>query len=328
MQSQKTIRFLDDIRAGIEQGLQDVVAPTSEGQLYDALRYALNGKGKRIRPTLTMLSGTMVGADHEALHDAALAIEIFHSFTLIHDDIMDNSELRRGRETIHVKWDVSTAILVGDLMLGMSFDLLTRSEPSRTGEILRLHSDTVRIVCEGQIMDMQFESRTDVSVDDYLFMIDQKTGRLISASLEIGALFGQVSDQSLQQLSLLGRDMGRAFQIQDDLLDLTANDSRWGKNIGGDLLCGKKTFLLASAIEQATGDELIWWVDIVASGKLAVGDVYLARERLESLGVLEAARSTVLSYSDSAQAIIAELPDSEARLALASLMESLKERRY
>lgn len=328
MYSKQIPSYLDDIRTRIERGLKCIIDPASAGPMYDALRYSIEGKGKRIRPVLCVLAGTMFDADEEKLLDAALAMEVFHTFTLVHDDIMDHSGLRRGRETVHIKWDVSTAILVGDFLLGLTYDLLTRSEPSNITKILKIQGETVRILCKGQAMDMQFEYQTDISVEDYLAMIDQKTGRLLSLSLESGALFGQISEQNLQQLSFLGRDMGRAFQIQDDLLDLTASDSSWGKDIGGDLLSGKKTFLLAGAIERSSGDEQKWWLDVVAQGRLSKDGVSVARQRLENLGVLEAARSAVISYSQSARDIVSELPDSEARAALAALMESLKERRF
>lgn len=326
--AQDSRAILDAIRDGVDRGLTDLVEPTDQGFLYDALRFALSGKGKRIRSTLTILAGRMYSAPEDALLDAALAVEVFHTFSLIHDDIMDGSSVRRGKDTVHIRFGEPTAILVGDLMLGMTYELLSRSFSQRIKQILKLQGDTVRTLCEGQVQDMQFEKESIVSVDEYLEMIDRKTGRLLSSSLEYGGLFGEATQDDLLRLFTLGQHLGRAFQIQDDLLDLTARDLSWGKQLGGDLISGKKTFLLCSALERAEGEEYEWLTGVVAVGKLATDQISTAIDRLEDLGVLETAREAVIFHSSAANVIVSEFPDSESQIALAFLVESLKKRRF
>ena len=189
--------LLIEMRDAVEIGLHSVELPEQPASLYEAVHYALSSKGKRIRPILTLLSGQLFGADSDGAIDAALAVEIFHTFTLVHDDIMDNSDTRRGRETIHVKWDEPTAILVGDMLLGMTPGLLAKTAPERLVKILEQHTDTVRVLCEGQILDMEFESRRDVTVEEYLDMIDRKTGFLLQTSLLYGGLFGRATPDEL-----------------------------------------------------------------------------------------------------------------------------------
>ena len=248
MQNADTVAHLDALRERIDNELNNLVDFAEPAELFDALRYVLEGKGKRFRPILTLLAAEMYGCDVNKAIFLALAMEVFHNSTLVHDDIMDRSAVRRGRESVHVKWDESTAILVGDYLLGLSYRLLSEGHQTRLCEMIVLHQHTLRMLCEGQFCDMNFEARTSVSVEEYLSMIDRKTAALLQSSLQMGGLAGHAGDEELDRLRVIGWHIGRAFQIQDDLLDLTAMDSRWGKPVGNDLIAGKKTFLFGAAI--------------------------------------------------------------------------------
>ena len=215
------------------------------------------------------------------------------------------------------------AILVGDLMLGMTFELLASAPADKLGSVLALHADTVRVLCEGQVDDMQFEERLDVSNDAYLAMIDQKTGHLLSASLVLGATLGSADSEDIETLRRIGHHSGRAFQIMDDLLDCTAEGAAWGKPVGGDLLAGKKTWLLTKAIETAPEPDRIYWTDTVASGKLAPEDLSEALRRLEQLGILASAEKAVIFHTEKAFELLNTLPEGQARNDLSSLLESL-----
>ena len=320
--------LLIEMRDAVEIGLHLVELPEQPASLYEAVHYALSSKGKRIRPILTLLSGQLFGADSDGAIDAALAVEIFHTFTLVHDDIMDNSDTRRGRETIHVKWDEPTAILVGDMLLGMTPGLLAKTAPERLVKILEQHTDTVRVLCEGQILDMEFESRRDVTVEEYLDMIDRKTGFLLQTSLLYGGLFGRATPDDLKMLSDLGFHLGRAFQIQDDLLDVISTSDSWGKPLGGDLLAGKMTYLLTSVLEQTDSPHFDWWYSSVAAGKLTSPEIELAHTRLQEAGVIHSAQEAVIFHFNKVDSILESLPAGAAAAAIASLIASLRNRTY
>jgi geranylgeranyl diphosphate synthase, type II len=310
----------------VEQGLRDLDLPAEPASLYDPVRYVLDGGGKRVRPVLLLLAAETFGADARRVLPAALAVEVFHNFTLVHDDIMDHAAERRGRPTVHEKWDESTAILSGDLLMAIAYDLLAKAEPERLATVIRKFHRMVLRLCEGQALDKVFESRSDVLVAEYLDMIDRKTGALLEASLEIGGLIGRAPEEHLAELRNAGHELGRAFQIQDDLLDLVASDAGWGKTIGGDLIEGKKTFLLLKALEAASGDDLAFFQAIVRDGGLPAASVPEARIRMERLGVLDDARQTFeLHYSSGCDAL-AKLPRNEASRALEWIAAELARR--
>lgn len=310
----------------VNESLPVLVNQKEPVELYEPVRYVLEGGGKRFRPVLLLLAAECYGADAEQALPAALAVEVFHNFTLVHDDIMDHADERRRRPTVHVKWDESTAILCGDLLMALSYDLLARLSTNRLSDILHVYYEMVAELCEGQALDKSFETRDTVSLDEYLSMIDRKTGALLRASLQMGGLIGQASDAALADLRTIGIHLGRAFQIQDDLLDLIASDERWGKTVGGDLIEGKKAFLLLSALEKAGGQEREWFQEIIAKRGLSSELVGEARERMERLGVLDHAREAVVYHTGAALQCIDELPEVPARETLRWLVCRMQER--
>lgn len=313
--------------ADVEQGLASIAFPESPEELYAPVRHALEGKGKRVRPAMLLLTAEAFGGDdarRRALN-AALSVEVFHTFTLVHDDIMDAAPTRRGRPTVHMQWDDATAILAGDLLFSLSADLLGRTESDRVLDALLAYHATVARLCEGQALDLAFETRRDVTPEAYLGMIDGKTGALLELALDLGALVGGASDDDREALRAAGHALGRAFQIQDDLLDVTASGDGWGKAVGGDLTAGKRTWLLLRAIELARTDDDRAFFDAALDG-LSPEQVDDARERMRRLGVLEEAAAAAADYAARGTDGLAVLPDGPAADALRVLARSLATR--
>ncbi len=223
--------------------------------LYSPIKYTLENGGKRVRPLLVLLSAKSFGADIQSALPAAAAIEIFHNFTLLHDDIMDQAPIRRGKPTVHQKWDENTAILSGDTMLVWAYKMLEAYDIDIYKKLNSLLNKTAIEVCEGQQMDMDFENRQDVMIDEYIEMIRLKTAVLLGAALQFGGIIAQASDTDLQNIADFGIKLGLAFQIQDDYLDTFGDKDTFGKRIGGDILDRKKTFLYIMAMEQANVDD-------------------------------------------------------------------------
>jgi geranylgeranyl diphosphate synthase type II len=312
-------------RLRIDEALRSIEVPAEPAALYDPVRYVLDSGGKRVRPVMLMLCAEAYGADEEDALPAALAVEVFHNFTLVHDDIMDHSPARRGRPTVHARWDEPTAVLAGDYLFGLAYDLLVQAPAPDGRALVRRFHHAVERLCEGQALDKAYERATDVTVDSYLDMIDRKTGALIEMSLELGAMVGGAGPRELERLSLAGRALGRAFQIQDDLLDVTADGEGWGKAVGGDLVEGKRTFLLLSALELSRGEDRTWF-ERALSG-LQPEQVDEARDRMSRLGVLDAARETVEDAVRHGLAALEALPAGLAAEALRQLAGELASRR-
>lgn len=221
--------------------------------LYKPISYTISQKGKRVRPALTLMSYNLFKDDIECVLSPALAIEVFHNFTLLHDDIMDNALIRRGEPTVHVKWDANTAILSGDVMQIVAYRLLADTPQAYLKEVLDVFNQTAVEICEGQQYDMEFETLEDVSTDDYINMIRLKTAVLLGASLKIGAIIAGASKADQDYLYDFGVNIGLAFQLKDDLLDVYGDTSQFGKKIGGDIISNKKTYLLIHAKKHAKG---------------------------------------------------------------------------
>ncbi|MBR1994260.1 MAG: polyprenyl synthetase family protein [Alistipes sp.] len=235
-----------------ENYLAQTELPAEPELLYTPIAYSLSGGGKRLRPVLLLLThGLFSESVHEAL-PAAAAVEVFHNFTLLHDDIMDNASLRRGKPSVHAKWGQNVAILSGDAMMIYAYKLLSRVQHPRLQEVLTVFNQTALEVCEGQQYDMDFEQKQKVSVVEYMRMIELKTSVLLAGSVVIGALLGGASEEECRALRRFGVELGLAFQLQDDLLD-SYGDQELGKAIGGDILEGKKTYLMVTAMSH--GDE-------------------------------------------------------------------------
>lgn len=244
--------------------------------LYDPIEYVLALGGKRLRPVLMLLAYNLYREDVESIFSQAAGIETYHNFTLLHDDLMDNADMRRGKPVVHKKWNENTAILSGDAMLILSYQfMMNQCPPEHVQEVMEIFSRTALEVCEGQQWDMEFESRNDVTVGEYIEMIRLKTSVLLAAALKIGAVLGGASSADAQRLYDFGIRMGLAFQLQDDYLDVYGNPAVFGKKIGGDILCNKKTYMLITALEQAKGEtreELLRWLneaDFVPEEKIA-----------------------------------------------------------
>jgi geranylgeranyl diphosphate synthase type II len=225
-------------------------------QLYQPIAYTLDLGGKRLRPVLALMSCDLFGGDIEKALYPAMGVEIFHNFTLLHDDIMDNAPLRRGNLTVHQKWDINTAILSGDTMFVIAYEYVAKTDPSLLPAVLELFNDTARKVCEGQQYDMNFETQPIVSVPDYTTMIRLKTAVLIACSLKLGAIIAKAPYSDAERIYELGIELGLAFQLQDDFLDAFGETKKFGKAIGGDIATNKKTYLYLKAFESATGDTL------------------------------------------------------------------------
>ncbi len=234
-------------------------------KLYEPIHYILSLGGKKVRPALALLAYNLFSEDLNEIIKPALGIEIFHNFTLMHDDLMDKAEMRRGKPVVHKKWDDNTAILSGDEMLILAYQYVAACKPEVLPEILHLFSTTATEVCEGQQYDMEFENRNDVSENEYLEMIRLKTAVLLGCSLKMGAIIGKSTDEDAQNLYDFGINIGLAFQLMDDLLDVYGDTASFGKNIGGDIVCNKKTFMLIKALENADSSQkkcLQHWISL------------------------------------------------------------------
>ena len=237
-----------------ERHIAQMPTPEEPVRLYAPIKYGLEMGGKRIRPTLLMLAYNLYAEDIERALMPAMAVEIFHNFTLLHDDIMDNAAVRRGRPSVHAKWGANVAILSGDAMLILAYSYLQRTNSERLSAIFERFNKMAAEVCEGQQFDMDFETQQKVSVVDYMRMIELKTAALLAGSAIIGALLAGASDHDCQHLYNFAREVGLAFQLQDDLLD-SYGDERLGKKIGGDILEGKKTILMIEAFSRANEEQ-------------------------------------------------------------------------
>ena len=216
--------------------------------LYEPIHYILDLGGKRIRPVLTLMTAEIFDADYKRALPAALAVEVFHNFSLVHDDIMDDAPLRRGKETVHEKWDLNTGILSGDAMLILAYQYFEQYEPAIFRDLAKLFSKTALEVCEGQQWDVDFESRTDVTIPEYLKMIQYKTAVLVAAAMKMGAIIADASTENANLIYDFGLNLGLAFQLQDDYLDAFGDPETFGKQVGGDIIENKKTYLYLKAM--------------------------------------------------------------------------------
>ncbi|NTU52476.1 MAG: polyprenyl synthetase family protein [Chlorobiaceae bacterium] len=299
--------------AKINDALAVCFPKESPGTLYGPARYILEGKGKRIRPFLTLLAAEAVSGSSEELLGVALGIEVLHNFTLMHDDIMDQADLRHGRPTVHKQWDVNAAILSGDMMIAYAYELALKALKARHAEVIHIFNDANITICEGQALDMELEQRKEVSISDYLDMISKKTGRLISAALEAGGVAGNGAAQEIVALVTFGEKIGRAFQIQDDYLDIMAGDGKSGKVPGGDVINGKKTWLLLRSLELATGSDHELLQSIIDNKGTTPDKVHAVKTIYERCGVLEETQARINRDTEDALAALDVLPHREGR---------------
>lgn len=312
----------------VEQGLAGAVKEESPRSLYGPLKYVLDAGGKRIRPVLLLLSCEAVGGDPKRALHAGAAIEILHNFTLVHDDIMDHAASRRGRKTVHTKWDTNIAILVGDELLALAYRTLLRTNSPRIQEIAKIFTEGVVEVCEGQAYDKDFETRLTVSVDEYLLMIEKKTAKMVAVAAEIGGLVGGGQRPVIQALRRYGEHVGRAFQIQDDLLDIVGNEKEFGKPIGGDLVEGKKTYLLLEALRRARGKDKELLKEVVRKERGVTDRIPDYRRIYHETGAIAAARCRIEEDISKAKRELSRLPSSGARAMLGWFADMLLNRTY
>ncbi len=239
----------------ISKELEKINIPEVPHDLYDPLRYILSNGGKRIRPALVLLACDLFQQDYVEALSAAMGIEIFHSFTLVHDDLMDNSSIRRKNPTVHIKWNPNVAILSGDAMSILANQLIFSVKKEVLAPVIFLFNKTALEVCEGQMMDMNFEHKNNVTVQEYIKMISLKTSVLIAASLKTGAIIAEAKNKDCEDIYSFGYNLGLAFQLQDDLLDTYGDSDVFGKKIGNDIVSNKKTFLMIKALELATNEK-------------------------------------------------------------------------
>lgn len=302
-------KFYDQQRSVIDKKLAGAVKNRKPESLYSPSSYILESSGKRLRPLLVILSAMAVGAKPQKVYNAAVSVEMLHNFTLVHDDIMDNADLRRGNLTLHKKFNLNTAILAGDSLLAVAYEYLLKDCDINARFVLSSFTKGLVEVCEGQSLDTEFERRAKVSLEEYIVMITKKTAALAQMCCEIGAYLGNGSKNDIKALSDYGKHLGIAFQIQDDLLDITADKAEFGKRIGGDLLEGKKTFLFLVALNKATGKDKEDLLKVIKNKGIRANQIEKFKRLYEKYGVLEEAKSAIKNHTENALKTIDKLSD-------------------
>lgn len=295
--------------------------------LYAPIAYALASGGKRIRPTLALIASEMFGGKEEEVLPAALALEVFHNFTLLHDDVMDRASVRRGRPTVHVQWDDNTAILSGDQMLIEAYKLIAKVPSDKVQRTLEMFNEMATGICEGQQYDVDFERRDDVRIEEYMKMIELKTSVLLANALRTGGYIAGANEAQQEALYQYGLHIGLAFQIQDDILDVYGDPKTFGKAIGGDICCNKKTFLLLTALHTADATsqaELNEWLRISDRNEEKIAAVTAIYDRL---GVRKAGEQAMEEHTSFALQQLNQLPQNQATDQLRELAERLVTRK-
>lgn len=288
--------------------------------LYEPIGYTLAAGGKRVRPQLALLATKLFGGNEEDVLPAALALEVFHNFTLLHDDVMDKAQVRRGRPTVHVKWNANTAILSGDQMMIEAYKLLSQVPENKLATTLRLFNQMATEICEGQQYDVDFESRTDVTIPEYMEMIRLKTSVLLATALRIGAYIAGATDEQQEQIYNYGIHLGLAFQIQDDMLDCYGDQATFGKAIGGDIAENKKTYLWLTAAQKGAIDELAMREESMTQRFERILAIY------DRLGVKAAAQEAIRLQTNQAINCLDALPQNQYTDQLRAMAHKLEER--
>lgn len=296
--------------------------------LYEPIEYTLAAGGKRVRPQLAMIASHMFGGQDQDVLPAALALEIFHNFTLLHDDVMDHAEVRRGRPTVHVKWNENRAILSGDQMLIEAYKMLSQVPADKLPKVLQLFNKMATEICEGQQYDVDFESQEHVAIDDYLLMIRLKTSVLLATALQMGAYIAGAGEREQDALYQFGIHIGLAFQIQDDILDVWGDPATFGKAIGGDIACNKKTFVTLTALQLADEDSRhalhTWLSQTMQDNVEKIAAVTAIYDRLEVRAECE---KRVVELTQQALAYLSTLPQNAAADQLRQLADKLNTRK-
>ncbi|MFM8569526.1 MAG: polyprenyl synthetase family protein [Candidatus Kapaibacterium sp.] len=322
--------ILERLRQEIDRELRVVLERYRQpSSLYEPFAYSMEGSGKRVRPMMTVLTASVYGCESGAALKAGLAIEIMHTLTLIHDDIMDKAELRRGSLSVHRKWNDATAILCGDVMMGIAYRLLLESAPPAViPDVMSLFTEGFIDVCEGQAMDLDFASRRDVTIADYMLMIEKKTARLPEIAATIGAVIAGAPAADLPLVRMFAREAGLAFQMQDDLLDVVAVQDELGKTVGQDIVEGKKTYLILRVEDLASSDADTALIRRFYEGNgLPTDEVHAMRGLMERLGVFRETQEKIETHFARADEFLHRLPAGRGRDELEVLVRTLHDRR-
>jgi geranylgeranyl diphosphate synthase type II len=298
----------------IAQYVQAQSMAKEPANLYAPVSYIMGLGGKRLRPVLTLLATELFEAKYQEALPAALSVEVFHNFSLVHDDIMDDAPLRRGHETVHEKWDINTGILSGDAMLIMAYRSFESYPPEVFYQLVRLFSQTALEVCEGQQWDVDFEQRDNVTLPEYLKMIEFKTAVLVAAALKMGAIIAKTSEENAQLLYDFGLNLGLAFQLQDDYLDAFGDPATFGKQVGGDIIENKKTYLYLKAIEFAEPNDKIQLMQLFSIQPTESADKVESVKRLfDRTGASKATQAAIEIYTQKALELVEKLPVDQAK---------------
>ncbi len=297
--------------------------------LYEPIRYILELGGKRMRPVLTLMSSEIFDCDYKKSLPAALAVEVFHNFSLIHDDIMDDAPLRRGNATVHEKWDTNTAILSGDAMLILAYQYFEKYETDVFRDLAKLFSKTALEVCEGQQWDVDFETRNDVSISEYLKMIEYKTAVLVAAAMKMGAIVAETTTENCELIYDFGLNLGLAFQLQDDYLDAFGDPETFGKQVGGDIIENKKTYLYLKAIEFGNESQKNQLLDLFSNHpEDSTEKIEKAKNLFNETGAAKATQQAIQDYTLKAFATLQNVSiDNEKKDILKSFGENLMGRK-
>lgn len=316
----------DNYKKIVEKQLGLLASGRKPEIVYDPIRYTLATGGKRFRAVLVLLVCEAAGGKiSQAIH-AAAAMEVLHNFTLVHDDVMDNADLRRGKPTVHAKWDANVAILSGDEMIAQAYSVLLRTSSPRMTAILNVYTDALIQVCEGQGYDKEFENRRAVTIGEYYRMISKKTGVVIAASAEIGAIIGSGTHRITVAFRRYGKFLGRAFQIMDDYLDVMGTRGEFGKKIGGDIYEGKKTYLLIRALQTAKGGDAKLLRSVVPGNGLNARSVEQIKEIYIRTGAAEAAKNEIRRSTRKAISALKPVRESVSRNLLEWLADQMRDR--
>lgn len=296
-------------RKEIDKGLADLRLPEYPSSLYAPITYSAVASGKRIRPILTFLTGEGLSVPHAQILPVALAVELLHTFTLVHDDIMDNDTQRRGCATVHVKWDTNTAILTGDGLMAIAFRSLMECQAPRLRRMGYEFSQSMLEICEGQALDMEYEKSEKVTVEDYLYMVSKKTGRLLGLACQLGALLSAADEEIADDLNCFGIELGQAFQMQDDLLEITSDTINMGKSLDSDIVIGKKTYpliLAQSAMNSQQRQDFMTFLKTHLHDRKAIIGIF------QEYQALDAARQKISELLQGAQSRLKHIPEPAA----------------
>jgi geranylgeranyl diphosphate synthase, type II len=306
------------------------LAVSEPRELFSPVVYSLDMGGKRLRPVLLLMGYNLFSESIDNAIPAALAMEVFHNFTLLHDDIMDKSQLRRNKPTVHVKFNQNSAILSGDAMVFLSYKYLLESKSDNLPEVLDLYTDTALEICKGQQYDMTFENRMDVTESEYIEMIRLKTAVLLGCCLKAGSLLAGAGRELANQLYTLGSYLGIAFQLQDDLLDAFGDQKEFGKMIGGDISANKKTYLLIKALESATGKTRQKLLDLISPGQIDPAEkIEAVTEIFNQLSIKIITEKKIDSFYENAFIILNNMPlKEEQKIYLKTFINNIRDRKY